>query len=152
MAKTEVQQFMYCRSRLIFLAGWVLSWVVVLGLQLVLSSAHGASSGRDLRSSSQRVSMLLTYINRGGAGPRGFLATLSQYMLSSAATFSFFLAIGSVGFPPPSPSSPSKHHDIVIGHPNGLPYSPASTSGSDAIACSSTQHTIKSGRLPANEG
>jgi len=35
-------------------------------------------------------------IMRGGAGPRGFLATLSQYMLSSAATFSFFLAIGSV--------------------------------------------------------
>ncbi|KAF8203759.1 reactive mitochondrial oxygen species modulator 1-domain-containing protein [Pholiota molesta] len=35
-------------------------------------------------------------IIRGGAGPRGFLATLSQYMLSSAATFSFFLAIGSV--------------------------------------------------------
>ncbi|KZT52147.1 hypothetical protein CALCODRAFT_476249 [Calocera cornea HHB12733] len=33
---------------------------------------------------------------RGGAGPRGFLPTLSQYMLSSAATFSFFLAIGSV--------------------------------------------------------
>ncbi|KAF8528020.1 reactive mitochondrial oxygen species modulator 1-domain-containing protein [Hysterangium stoloniferum] len=35
-------------------------------------------------------------IIRGGAGPRGALATLSQYMLSSAATFSFFLAIGSV--------------------------------------------------------
>lgn len=35
-------------------------------------------------------------ILRGGAGHRGFLATLSQYMLSSAATFSFFLAIGSV--------------------------------------------------------
>ncbi|KAI9572629.1 reactive mitochondrial oxygen species modulator 1-domain-containing protein [Boletus coccyginus] len=35
-------------------------------------------------------------ILRGGAGPRGSLATLSQYMLSSAATFSFFLAIGSV--------------------------------------------------------
>ncbi|KAH0838622.1 reactive mitochondrial oxygen species modulator 1-domain-containing protein [Lanmaoa asiatica] len=35
-------------------------------------------------------------ILRGGSGPRGFLATLSQYMLSSAATFSFFLAIGSV--------------------------------------------------------
>ncbi|KAF8807647.1 hypothetical protein BYT27DRAFT_6580646 [Phlegmacium glaucopus] len=35
-------------------------------------------------------------IIRGGAGPRGFLGTLSQYMLSSAATFSFFLAIGSV--------------------------------------------------------
>ncbi|KIK26479.1 hypothetical protein PISMIDRAFT_675846 [Pisolithus microcarpus 441] len=35
-------------------------------------------------------------ILRSGAGPRGFLATLSQYMLSSAATFSFFLAIGSV--------------------------------------------------------
>jgi len=35
-------------------------------------------------------------ILRTGAGPRGFLATLSQYMLGSAATFSFFLAIGSV--------------------------------------------------------
>ncbi|KIJ68776.1 hypothetical protein HYDPIDRAFT_107021 [Hydnomerulius pinastri MD-312] len=35
-------------------------------------------------------------ILRGGAGPRGALATLSQYMLSSAATFSFFLAVGSV--------------------------------------------------------
>lgn len=33
---------------------------------------------------------------RGGAGPRGVLPTLSQYMLSSAATFGFFLAIGSV--------------------------------------------------------
>jgi hypothetical protein len=36
---------------------------------------------------------------RGGAGPRGVLGTLSQYMLSSAATFSFFLAIGSVCCP-----------------------------------------------------
>ncbi|CAL1696606.1 unnamed protein product [Somion occarium] len=35
-------------------------------------------------------------ILRGGAGSRGALPTLSQYMLSSAATFSFFLAIGSV--------------------------------------------------------
>ncbi|KAG5654289.1 subunit of TIM23 translocase complex [Sphagnurus paluster] len=35
-------------------------------------------------------------IIRGGAGPRGVMATLSQYMLSSAATFSFFLSIGSV--------------------------------------------------------
>jgi len=33
---------------------------------------------------------------RGGAGPRGALPTLSQYMLSSAATFGFFLSIGSV--------------------------------------------------------
>jgi len=39
---------------------------------------------------------LQTFFNRGGAGPRGALATLSQYMLSSAATFGFFLAIGSV--------------------------------------------------------
>jgi len=29
-------------------------------------------------------------IMRGGAGPRGVLPTLSQYMLSSAATFGFF--------------------------------------------------------------
>ncbi|PVG02261.1 hypothetical protein CPB86DRAFT_780676 [Serendipita vermifera] len=35
-------------------------------------------------------------ILRQGAGPRGFVATLSQYMLSSAATLGFFLAIGSV--------------------------------------------------------
>jgi len=35
-------------------------------------------------------------IMRGGAGPRGVLPTLSQYMLSSAATFGFFLSIGSV--------------------------------------------------------
>jgi hypothetical protein len=34
---------------------------------------------------------------RHGAGPRGVLSTLSKTMLSSAATFSFFLAIGSVG-------------------------------------------------------
>ncbi|KAF7367358.1 hypothetical protein MSAN_00798200 [Mycena sanguinolenta] len=33
-----------------------------------------------------------------GAGPRGVLSTLSKTMLSSAATFSFFLAIGSVSF------------------------------------------------------
>ncbi len=36
------------------------------------------------------------HLRRGGAGPRGAMHTLSQYMLSSAATFSFFLAIGSV--------------------------------------------------------
>ncbi|KIO20454.1 hypothetical protein M407DRAFT_220651 [Tulasnella calospora MUT 4182] len=35
-------------------------------------------------------------ILRGGAGPRGFLATLSQYMLGSAASFAFFLSIGSI--------------------------------------------------------
>jgi len=35
-------------------------------------------------------------IMQHGAGPRGVLSTLSKTMLSSAATFSFFLAIGSV--------------------------------------------------------
>ncbi|ESK88967.1 mitochondrial genome maintenance protein [Moniliophthora roreri MCA 2997] len=35
-------------------------------------------------------------IIRHGPGPRGALSTLSQYMLSSAATFGFFLSIGSV--------------------------------------------------------
>jgi hypothetical protein len=33
---------------------------------------------------------------RSGPGPKGALHTLSQYMLSSAATFGFFLSIGSV--------------------------------------------------------
>ncbi|WFC95374.1 subunit of TIM23 translocase complex [Malassezia brasiliensis] len=35
-------------------------------------------------------------ILRAGPGPRGALATLSQYMLSSGATFGFFMSIGSV--------------------------------------------------------
>jgi len=35
-------------------------------------------------------------IMRNGAGPRGFVATLSQYMLASGASFAFFLSIGSV--------------------------------------------------------
>lgn len=33
---------------------------------------------------------------RNGAGPRGFLPSLSGYMLSSAATFAFFMSIGTV--------------------------------------------------------
>lgn len=43
-----------------------------------------------------RVLSPSSFGSRGGAGPRGVLPTLSQYMLGSAATFSFFLAIGSV--------------------------------------------------------
>lgn len=35
-------------------------------------------------------------ILRAGPGPRGSLATLSQYMLSSGATFGFFMSIGTV--------------------------------------------------------
>ncbi|SCV72748.1 BQ2448_4285 [Microbotryum intermedium] len=35
-------------------------------------------------------------ILRNGAGPRGFLPSLSTYMLSSAATFGFFMSIGTV--------------------------------------------------------
>jgi hypothetical protein len=35
-------------------------------------------------------------MSSGGPGPRGAMATMSQYMLSSAATFGFFMSIGSV--------------------------------------------------------
>ncbi|KAL8279245.1 hypothetical protein RQP46_008282 [Phenoliferia psychrophenolica] len=35
-------------------------------------------------------------ILRNGAGPRGFLPSLSGYMLTSAATFAFFMSIGTV--------------------------------------------------------
>jgi len=75
---------------------WELSWVVVSALPLDLSSGHGVSSGLYIISI---FSPSAHWFFRGGAGPRGFLGTLSQYMLSSAATFSFFLAIGSVCCP-----------------------------------------------------
>ena len=42
----------------------------------------------------------------GGPGPRGAMATMSQYMLSSAATFGFFMSIGSVSLSAPNPSIP----------------------------------------------
>ncbi|GAA96749.1 uncharacterized protein L969DRAFT_54614 [Mixia osmundae IAM 14324] len=35
-------------------------------------------------------------ILRNGAGPRGFMHSLSQYMLTSGATFCFFMSIGTV--------------------------------------------------------
>ncbi|AXA50412.1 mitochondrial genome maintenance protein MGR2 [Malassezia restricta] len=35
-------------------------------------------------------------ILRAGPGPRGAMATLAQYMISSGATFGFFMSIGSV--------------------------------------------------------
>ena len=57
-----------------------------------------------------------TFFNRGGAGPRGALATLSQYMLSSAATFGFFLAIGSVS-DALMQRIPSTNHSSCLGHP-----------------------------------
>ncbi|PWN30525.1 hypothetical protein BDZ90DRAFT_257604 [Jaminaea rosea] len=38
----------------------------------------------------------MVQIMRAGPGPRGTLATLSQYMATSGATFAFFLSIGSV--------------------------------------------------------
>ncbi|KAI0757373.1 reactive mitochondrial oxygen species modulator 1-domain-containing protein [Daedaleopsis nitida] len=63
-------------------------------------------------------------ILRGGAGPRGVLPTLSQYMLGSAATFSFFLAIGSVRglLCPPFPNSgPVDPYSQVIRNDGQLP-------------------------------
>jgi hypothetical protein len=44
-------------------------------------------------------------MSSGGPGPRGAMATMSQYMLSSAATFGFFMSIGSVSLSPPYKSS-----------------------------------------------
>ena len=69
--------------------------MVASALLLVLFSGRGVSSG--FHTFFKKIQALFYSIGfRGGAGPRGFLGTLSQYMLSSAATFSFFLAIGSV--------------------------------------------------------
>ena len=56
----------------------------------------GFSILRCVPDSLRHVRLLTSMVCRGGAGPRGVLPTLSQYMLGSAATFSFFLAIGSV--------------------------------------------------------
>jgi Reactive mitochondrial oxygen species modulator 1 len=70
------------------------------GVGLTIGFIFGSYS--ILRYASPSLSLLISAlgthvsVQSGGAGPRGFLATLSQYMLSSAATFSFFLAIGSV--------------------------------------------------------
>jgi hypothetical protein len=65
------------------------------GVGLTIGFIFGTWSIIRYVNSSYKILASLTLI-RGGAGPRGFMATLSQYMLSSAATFSFFLAIGSV--------------------------------------------------------
>ena len=70
--------------------------MVVSALLSVLSSGRIVSSGLHIFLIFT-LSLLIGY--RGGVGPRGLLGTLSQYMLSSAATFSFFLAIGSVCCP-----------------------------------------------------
>ncbi|EJF58419.1 hypothetical protein DICSQDRAFT_156752 [Dichomitus squalens LYAD-421 SS1] len=59
--------------------------------KLKMGAAMGAGVGLTMGFIFGGLSIL-----RGGAGPRGVLPTLSQYMLGSAATFSFFLAIGSV--------------------------------------------------------
>ncbi|KAI1797525.1 reactive mitochondrial oxygen species modulator 1-domain-containing protein [Ganoderma leucocontextum] len=59
--------------------------------KLKMGAAMGAGVGLTMGFLFGGLSIL-----RGGAGPRGVLPTLSQYMLGSAATFSFFLAIGSV--------------------------------------------------------
>ena len=79
---------------------WALSWEGELGSLLASSLAAIVSCGTHPTPplSPILVSFIRAHVSikRGGAGPRGFLATLSQYMLSSAATFSFFLAIGSV--------------------------------------------------------
>jgi hypothetical protein len=88
----------------------------------------------------------------GGAGPRGSLATLSQYMLSSAATFSFFLAIGSVrsfiSFP-----FQSSNHEWSTGNSYGRSHAcPTTSSGGDIDVtscdtfkvwrCSNDQRTV----------
>jgi len=62
--------------------------------------------------------------NRNGAGPRGFLPSLSGYMLSSAATFGFFM---SSSFLPPltltltrtSEANTVNSDDSRNGHQNG---------------------------------
>lgn len=67
-------------------AGVGLTIGFIFGSYSIIRRANFLSSG----------AISLTEHNRAGPGPRGAMATLSQYMLSSGATFSFFLAIGSV--------------------------------------------------------
>jgi hypothetical protein len=87
---------------------------------------------------------------RGGAGPRGFLATLSQYMLSSAATFSFFLAIGSVGALPFFAACYSVSGDDE-GNSNGWSKSYSATPSSCALTADECYDTIESRGCDTNE-
>ena len=82
---------------------------------------------------------------RGGAGPRGVLATLSQYMLSSAATFGFFLSIGSVSTYKPLVSS--SYILVLPGHSERR----TTRMGSRPTTTYGSYNAIQNGRYRYNE-
>ena len=90
------------------------------------------------------------HARRGGAGPRGVLPTLSQYMLSSAATFGFFLSIGSVRVLCCCPTSREEAESDGSGHSERRS-TPAALGGGSITPCVAA-HAFKDGGRETHAG
>ena len=90
------------------------------------------------------------HARRGGAGPRGVLPTLSQYMLSSAATFGFFLSIGSVRVLCCGPTAQEEAESDGLGDSERRS-TPAALGGCSITACVAA-HAFKDGGCETHAG